>query len=75
MTPEQNVALNELRAATYWRVVTLTHAIQGGVLVVVRQDRHRGIARITNLNIYPDGRVQITAGPIPTTRRKQFGVR
>jgi hypothetical protein len=74
MTPEQITALNDLRAAPYWKVVTLTHALHGGVLVVVRQDRHRAVARITNLNIHPDGRVQITAGPIPTTRRKRFGV-
>lgn len=69
-TPAQEAALAAIRAATYWKVVTLTTAIHGGYIVVVRLDRHRLVSRITNLTISPEGFVTITAGPIPTTRRK-----
>jgi hypothetical protein len=66
----QEAALKGLREAVWWKVITLTTALHGGVLVCVRLDRRRDVSRITNLNIHPDGHVQITAGPIPTNRRK-----
>lgn len=71
MTKAQEAALTELRAAQAWRVQHLTTAQDvTGNLLVVRLDRRKSVSRITNLTIHKNGRVEITAGPVQTTRRK-----